>query len=124
MQIPPPEAPFADKQAYYHSEHTSKGVNLTHLIGTPIIVFGMPLVFAKPRLGLPMFLGGWALQIIGHRFFEHNMPSTHKGPLTYQLTGLIHVCEQYGEMLARRSQRKAHKGNTSADPFAAAHQAS
>ncbi len=35
------------------------------------------------------------------------MPSTHKGWITYQLTGAIHVCEQYGELLARRSQRKA-----------------
>jgi hypothetical protein len=39
--------------------------------------------------------------------FEKNLPSTHKGWITYQLTGVIHVCEQYGEMLARRSQRKA-----------------
>ncbi len=54
-----------------------------------------------------MFIGGWAMQIIGHRLFEKNLPSTHKGWITYQLTGVIHVCEQYGEMLARRSQRKA-----------------
>jgi hypothetical protein len=30
-----------------------------------------------------MFLGGWLLQIAGHRFFEHNLPST--GWITYQL---------------------------------------
>jgi hypothetical protein len=35
------------------------------------------------------------------------MPSTHKGWITDQLAGLIHVCEQYGELLARHSQRKA-----------------
>ena len=49
---PPPEAPFAKKMAFYRSQHTSKGVRVTHL-----------------------------------------------------LTGGIDVCEQYGEMLARRSQR-------------------
>ena len=83
------------------------GVRATHLVGTPIIAAGLPLVFAKPRVGAAMFVGGWAMQIIGHRLFEKNLPSTHKGWITYQLTGVIHVCEQYGEMLARRSQRRA-----------------
>jgi hypothetical protein len=58
-----------------------------------------------------MFIGGWAMQILGHKVFEKNLPSTHKGWITYQLTGVIDVCEQYGEMLTRvaelRSQRKA-----------------
>ena len=54
-----------------------------------------------------MGLGGWMLQIAGHYFFEHNLPSTHRGWITYQLTGVIDVCEQYGELLARRGQRKA-----------------
>ena len=110
-QTPPPEAPFADKMAYYRSQHTSKGVRATHLVGTPIIAAGLPLMFAKPRLGAPMFVGGWAMQILGHKVFEKNLPSTHKGWITYQLTGVIDVCEQYGEMLTRvaelRSQRKA-----------------
>jgi hypothetical protein len=74
QQAPRPEAPFADKMAYYRTQHTSKGVRATHLVG--------------------------------HRLFEKNLPSTHKGWITYQLTGVIHACEQYGEMLARRSQRK------------------
>jgi hypothetical protein len=93
--------------AYYRTQHTSTGVRAAHLVGTPIIVAGLPLVFAKPRVGAAMFVGGWAIQIIGHRLFEKNLPSTHKGWITYQLTGVIHVCEQYGEMLAGRSQRRA-----------------
>jgi hypothetical protein len=56
-----------------------------------------------------MFLGGWIFQIAGHRVFEHNMPSTHNGWITYQLAGVIHVCEQYGELLARRNQHKARR---------------
>lgn len=54
-----------------------------------------------------MFIDGWLLQIAGRWIFEHNLPSTHKGWITFQLTGMIYVCEQYGELLARRSQRKA-----------------
>ena len=94
-QAPPPEAPFADKLAYYRTQHTSKGVKAAHLFGTPIMT------------GRPATVGERAMQIIGHRLFEKNLPSTHKGWITYQLLGVIHVCEQYGEMLARRSQHKA-----------------
>ena len=107
MTVPAPDAPFADKMAYYKSQHTSRGTRFTHMIGTPVIAAGIPLLVAKPRVGLPMFVGGWLLQIAGHRLFEHNLPSTHKGWITYQLTGVVHVCEQYGELLARRSQHKA-----------------
>ena len=107
MSAPAPDAPFADKMPYYRTQHTSRGVRSVHMIGVPVIATAMPLLFAKPRAGVPMFLGGWLLQIAGHRFFEHNMPSTHKGWITYQLTGVIDVCEQYGDLLARRSQRKA-----------------
>lgn len=45
------------------------------MIGTPVIATGIPLLAAKPRVGLPMFAGGWLLQIAG--IFEHNLPSTH-----------------------------------------------
>jgi len=107
MTVPAPDAPFSNKLAYYKTQHTSRGTRFTHMIGTPVIAAAIPLLVAKPRVGLPMFVGGWLLQIAGHRFFEHNLPSTHKGWITYQLTGVIHVCEQYGELLARRSQRKA-----------------
>jgi len=89
MTAPATDAPFSDKMAYYRTQHTSRGARLTHMVGTPVIAAGIPLLFTKPRAGLPMFLGGWLLQIAG------------------QLTGVIHVCEQYGELLARRSQRKA-----------------
>jgi hypothetical protein len=107
MTAPAADAPFSAKMAYYRTQHTSRGVRLTHLIGTPVIAAGIPLLLAKPRAGVPMFLGGWLFQIVGHRLFERNLPSTHKGWITYQLTGVIHVCEQYGELLARRSRRKA-----------------
>jgi hypothetical protein len=107
MIVPAPDAPFADKLAYYRTQHTGRGVKITHMIGTPVIAAGIPLLVAKSRAGVPMFVGGSLLQIAGHRLFEHNMPSTHKGWITYQLTGVIHVCEQYGELLARRSKRRA-----------------
>ncbi|MGB6515536.1 MAG: DUF962 domain-containing protein [Mycobacterium sp.] len=103
MTAPAADAPFSDKMAYYRTQHTSRGVRFTHMVGTPVIAAGIPLLFAEPRAGVPMFVGGWLLQVAGHRLFEHNMPSTHKGWITYQLTGVIHVCEQYGELPATQS---------------------
>jgi uncharacterized membrane protein YGL010W len=107
MTAPTADAPFSEKMAFYRTQHTSRGVRLTHLIGTPVIAAAIPLLLTKPRVGTPMFIGGWIFQIAGHRVFEHNMPSTHKGWITYQLAGVIDVCEQYGALLARRNQRKA-----------------
>jgi hypothetical protein len=107
MTAPAADAPFSSKMAFYRTQHTSRGVRLTHMIGTPVIAAGIPLLFARPRIAIPMFLGGWIFQIAGHRVFEHNMPSTHKGWIAFQLAGVIHVCEQYGELLTWRNQRKA-----------------
>jgi len=108
MSVPAADAPFSEKMAYYYqSQHLSRGVTITHMIGVPVIAAGIPLLVAKPRVRAPMFVSGRLLQIAGHRLFEHNLPSTHKGWITYQLTGVIHVCEQYGELLTRRSRRKA-----------------
>jgi uncharacterized membrane protein YGL010W len=54
-QAPPPAAPFADKLAYYRTQHTSKGTKASHLVGTPIIAAGLQLMFARPRVGATMF---------------------------------------------------------------------
>jgi hypothetical protein len=102
MDVPAPSAPFAEKMAYYRGQHSSKGVRATHLIGTPVLLLSLPLLAVAPRIGLPMFVGGWALQIAGHRIFEHNKPALTRGPITYQLTGLAFWCEEIGELLARR----------------------
>jgi hypothetical protein len=107
MFVPSPSAPFADKMRFYRSQHTSRGVRATHLLGVPAIAAALPLVMVKPRVGLPMFAGGWALQLFGHVVFERNLPSTHKGWITYQLAGVVHVCEIYGEMLSRSSARRS-----------------
>lgn len=111
MTAPAADAPFSAKMALYRTQHTSHGVRLTHMIGTPVIAAAIPLLSARPRTGVPMFLGGWIFQIAGHTVFEHNLPSTASW-ITYQLAGLIHVCEQYGELLARRNQRKTARRMT------------
>jgi len=109
-QTPPPEAPFADKMAYYRTQHTSKGC------GRPIWSArrSSRRACADVRQAKARRTDvHWGLGHANprHKLFEKNLPSTRKGWITYQLTGVIDVCEQYGEMLARtariRSQRKA-----------------
>ncbi len=116
MEMPAASAPFSEKLAYYRTQHSSDGVRATHMIGLPVIVFAMPLVLARPRLGLPLFAAGWGLNIAGHRAFEHNNPSLKHGPVTYQLAGLAHWAEEVGDALARRSGRKEQRRGTPSAP--------
>ncbi|MCK9894976.1 DUF962 domain-containing protein [Frankia sp. AgB32] len=100
----PPDraASFATKMAFYRSQHTSRGIRLTHLVGIPGVAFSLPLVAARPRVGVAMFAASWALQVAGHALFEHNRPALTRGPLTYQLCGLAFWCEEVAELVAGR----------------------
>ena len=102
VEPPPRDAPFDAKMAYYRSQHTTKGVRATHLVGIPGVAFSMPLLAARPRVGVPLFLASWALQVAGHVIFEKNSPALSKGFFTYQFCGLAFWCEEMGELLAGR----------------------
>ena len=100
---PPGDAPFAEKMAYYRSQHTTRGIRATHLVGIPAVTMAVPLMLGRPRVGVPLFLGGWALQVLGHKVFEKNSPALTKGLLTYQLCGLAFWCEEMADLIAGRS---------------------
>lgn len=102
-EVPPRSAPFAEKMAYYRSQHTTDGVRATHLVGIPAVTASMPLMLARPRLGVPLFLAGWTLQVIGHKVFEKNSPALTKGFFTYQFCGLAFWCEEMADLIAGRS---------------------
>ena len=97
---PPRSASFADKMAYYRSQHTTRGIRATHLVGIPGAAFSIPVIFAKPKVGLPVFGLSWALQVFGHKVFEKNSPALTKGLLTYQLCGLAFWCEEMANVIA------------------------
>ncbi len=102
-EAPPRSASFEEKMAYYRSQHTTVGVRATHLVGIPAVAAALPLVAARPRIGVPLFLGGWALQVLGHRVFEKNSPALTKGVFTYQFCGLAFWCEEMADLIAGRS---------------------
>jgi len=106
MDVPAPSAPFAEKFSFYRDQHSSDGVKATYLVGIPTLLLSLPLLAARPRIGFPMFVGGWAVQIAGHRIFEHNKPALTRGPITYQLTGLAFWCEEVAELIARSRRTK------------------
>jgi uncharacterized membrane protein YGL010W len=110
MDLPEPSAPFADKMAYYRAQHQTPGVRATHLVGIPVLVLSLPLLIAEPIIGVPMFVGGWLIQVAGHRFFERNKPALTRGLMTYQLTGLAYWCEEIGDIIARRHRRRGRSG--------------
>ena len=102
VPVPPRSATYAEKMDYYRSQHTTTGVRATHLVGIPGVAFSIPLAFAKPRVGLPMFAVSWALQVFGHVVFEKNRPALSKGFFTYQFCGLAFWCEEMADLIGGR----------------------
>lgn len=100
---PPSSASFAEKMDYYRSQHTTRGIRATHMVGIPAVTMAMPLMLGRPRVGVPLFLGGWALQVLGHKVFEKNSPALTKGFLTYQFCGLAFWCEEMVELISGQS---------------------
>jgi hypothetical protein len=113
--VPPRSASFEEKMAYYRSQHTTVGVRATHLVGIPAVVASMPLMVARPRVGVPLFLAGWTLQVIGHKVFEKNSPALSKGFFTYQFCGLAFWCEEMADLIAGRSPLSRGRSELSED---------
>lgn len=101
--VPPRSASFELKLAYYRSQHTTTGVRATHLVGIPTVAAALPLMAGRPRVGVPLFLAGWTLQVLGHKVFEKNNPTLSKGFFTYQFCGLAFWCEEMADLIAGRS---------------------
>jgi uncharacterized membrane protein YGL010W len=69
----------------YKSKHQHPLNRLTHIVGIPMIVLSLPLLFVDWRLGLTLFIIGWILQFIGHAI-EGNKPAFFRNPV-YLLVG-------------------------------------
>jgi uncharacterized membrane protein YGL010W len=82
----------------YASEHTQLGTKLTHMVGIPMIVASIPATLVSPPLAGGLFVGGWALQFIGHAVFEKRKPSFFADPY-YLLIGPVWVAIEAGQMV-------------------------
>ena len=86
--------PFAEYVALYAKEHTKFGTKLTHMVGIPMIVLSVPTAFVSPPVAGGLFVGGWALQYLGHYVFEKNQPAFHGDPY-YLLVGPAWVLAEW-----------------------------
>lgn len=89
------------KLAFYRTQHRTLGCKLTHMVGIPMIAISIPALFVHWPTSVGLFVGGWALQFIGHFVFEHNSPvlfADPKDPWTY-LVALVFCGEEWKKLL-------------------------
>ncbi len=98
MLLPRPRHTLREYIGLYQKEHTKLGTKLTHMVGIPMIVVSIPTVFVNPTLAGGLFVGGWALQYIGHYAFEGNKPAFYGDPY-YLLVGPAWVAAEWLELL-------------------------
>ncbi len=94
MKLPRPKQSLRAYVAQYEKEHTQLGTKLTHMVGIPMIVASIPTAFVNPPAAGGLFVGGWALQYIGHYVFEKNKPAFYSDPY-YLLVGPVWVAAEW-----------------------------
>jgi hypothetical protein len=85
----------------YRREHSTLGCKITHMFGVPLIMASLITVFFAWKIGLAMFVIGWALQFAGHYVFEKNKPvlfSDPSNPFTY-FFAIIFVAEEWWSLI-------------------------
>lgn len=86
----------------YDHEHTNALNKVLHGIGIPIILAGIVfLILTFWRIGLALFVGGWALLFLGHRI-EGNKPAFFQGVI-YFLVGPVWVAKEIKDALLGKS---------------------
>ncbi len=97
MNFPRPKQTLRQYMAVYAKEHTQLGTKLTHMVGIPMIVASIPTVFVNPPAAGGLFVGGWALQYVGHYVFEKNKPAFYSDPY-YLLVGPVWVAAEWMQL--------------------------
>ena len=108
MNLPRPKHTLSEYMAQYASEHTHLGTKLTHMVGIPMILASFPTAVVSPPLAGGLFVGGWALQYIGHYVFEKNDPAFYSDPY-YLLVGPVWVGAEWAKLL-RPAFATSHRG--------------
>lgn len=63
----------------YKRDHQHPVNKATHMVGIPMIIASLPLMFFVPPIGIGLFVLGWILQFVGHAF-EGKPPSFFRDP--------------------------------------------
>ena len=97
MNLPRRSTRWAGALARYAREHTQLGTKLTHMVGIPMILASFPTAVVSPPVAGGLFVGGWALQYIGHYVFEKNSPAFYGDPY-YHLVGPVWVAAEWAKL--------------------------
>lgn len=98
-------ASLAKYMAQYDHEHTNALNKVLHGIGIPIILAGIVLlILTFWRIGLALFVGGWALLFLGHRI-EGNKPAFFQGVI-YFLVGPLWVAKEIKDALLGKREKR------------------
>jgi uncharacterized membrane protein YGL010W len=97
MNLPRPKHTLREYIALYQGEHTKLGTRLTHMVGIPMIVLSFPTAVVNPPAAAGLFVGGWALQFVGHYVFEGNKPAFYDDPY-YLLVGPVWVATEWMQL--------------------------
>jgi uncharacterized membrane protein YGL010W len=74
------------------------------MVGVPLIFLSLPIFLRHRQTGLKLFAAGWALQFVGHYFFEKNQPvlfSRDTHPMTI-LASAVYVYQSWARLLSGR----------------------
>jgi uncharacterized membrane protein YGL010W len=85
----------------YAAAHTQLGTRVTHMFGIPMIVAALPMFPFNPLLSGGLFVGGWALQFIGHYVFEKNDPKFFGDPMNL-FVGVVWALVEWAQVLGVR----------------------
>jgi uncharacterized membrane protein YGL010W len=92
-----PRKSLREYMTIYAKEHTQLGTKITHMIGIPMIVASLPTALVSPPAAGALFVGGWALQFVGHYYFEKNKPAFFGDPY-YMLVGPVWVAAEFAQL--------------------------
>jgi uncharacterized membrane protein YGL010W len=97
MKLPLPQRTLREYLVQYQHEHTQLGTKVTHMVAIPMIVASLPVAVVNPPLAGGLFVGGWALQLFGHKVFEKNKPAFLSDPY-YLLVGPVWVAAEWMQL--------------------------
>jgi uncharacterized membrane protein YGL010W len=88
----------------YQRDHTHPMNKATHMVGIPMIVISLPLVFLAPMPALALFVVGWILQFIGHAF-EGKPPSFFSDP-RFLIVGPLWYVQKLARKLTGKTEEE------------------
>lgn len=97
---------------FYEATHKDPTNRRLHIIGIPLIVGGAVGLLIFPSYTPPWalagatFAGGWALNIVGHAFYEKNAPAFADDPLSF-VAGPVFDAVQIRSVLGRLGRKAA-----------------